>query len=64
MGPFELLIVLFIIFLVMGPKRITALFRSLGRGARDFTSELGKSKTDKPGDKELLEEEKTSRKKD
>ena len=64
MGPFELLIVLFIIFLVMGPKRITALFRSLGRGARDFTNELGKSKTDKPGDKELLEEEKTSRKKD
>lgn len=64
MGPFELLIVLFIIFLVMGPKRITALFRSLGRGARDFTGELGKSKTDEPGDKELLEEEKTSRKKD
>ncbi|MGB3683414.1 MAG: twin-arginine translocase TatA/TatE family subunit [Rubrobacteraceae bacterium] len=65
MGPFELLILLFVVFLVLGPKRITAIFRSLGRGARDFTNELGKPKTDEPNDKELTEEgENTPKRKD
>lgn len=64
MGPFELLILLFVIFLVVGPKRITALFRSLGRGARDFTDEIGNSgnKNDENGNKELSKEPEDERK--
>ncbi len=57
MGPFELLILLFVVFLVLGPKRITALFRSLGRGARDFTNELGRDKTGDNDNRELTDEE-------
>lgn len=56
MGPFELLILLFVVFLVVGPKRISALFRSLGRGAKDFTDELGSNKEEKSGNKELPED--------
>ena len=62
MGPFELLILLFVVFLVLGPRRITALFRSLGRGARDFTSELVRDKTDDADNKELPEEDNPRRK--
>ncbi len=63
MGPFELLILLFVIFLVVGPKRITALFRSLGRGAKDFTDELGSNKeNDESVKKELPEEREDKRK--
>lgn len=56
-GPIELLIVLFLVFLVMGPRRITRLFRSLGRGARDFKDELerkidGELPGKKPDDEE------------
>jgi sec-independent protein translocase protein TatA len=57
MGPFELLILLFVVFLVLGPKRITALFRSLGRGAQDFTDELSRDKTGDKDNRELTEEE-------
>ncbi|CAN5609218.1 hypothetical protein BH24ACT20_BH24ACT20_12000 [soil metagenome] len=64
MGPFELLILLFVVFLVLGPKRITALFRSLGRGVKDFTDELGSSKTKEADRKELPEEKDEKRKKD
>ena len=64
MGPIELLILLFVIFLVVGPKRITALFRSLGRGARDFTDELGSNKEDKSSDKELSEDGEDKRRDD
>ena len=46
-GPIELLILLFIVFLILGPKRITGLFRSLGRGVHDFTEQLGRDKKDK-----------------
>ena len=52
-GPVELLILLFIVFLLLGPKRITNMFRALGRGVHDFTEQLGRDKKDK----ELPEEE-------
>ena len=55
-GPIELLILLFIVFLILGPKRITGMFRALGRGVHDFTEQLGRDKKDKK-DKELPEEE-------
>lgn len=64
MGPFELLILLFVVFLVLGPKRITALFRSLGRGIGDFTNELGRDKTNEAANKELPEEEKKPHRED
>ncbi|CAN5745191.1 hypothetical protein BH23ACT11_BH23ACT11_10860 [soil metagenome] len=46
-GPIELLILLFIVFLIMGPKRITGMFRALGRGAHDFVEQFGRDKEDK-----------------
>lgn len=47
MGLFELGILLFIVFLILGPKRIGNLLKAAGRGVRDFTNELGKDKKDK-----------------
>jgi sec-independent protein translocase protein TatA len=50
LGLIEILLV-FLVFMVMGPKRIANLFRSLGRGVHDFVESLGRDK------KEELEEE-------
>ena len=50
LGLIEILLV-FLVFMVMGPKRIANLFRSLGRGVHDFVETLGRDK------KEELEEE-------
>jgi sec-independent protein translocase protein TatA len=49
-GPLELLLV-FMVFLILGPRRIANLFRSLGTGVHDFVETLGRSK-----DKEELSE--------
>ncbi len=43
-GPLELLIVLGIVILILGPKRIPAAARSVGRGLRDFRDEVGGGK--------------------
>jgi sec-independent protein translocase protein TatA len=51
LGLIELLLV-FLVFMVMGPKRIANLVRSLGRGVHDFVDALGRDKKD-----ELPEEE-------
>lgn len=40
-GLLEIGLLLFVIFLVLGPKRITNLFQALGRGIRDFKLEFG-----------------------
>ena len=50
-GPLELLLV-FIVFLMLGPRRIVNLFRSLGTGVHDFVETLGRDK-----DKSELPEE-------
>jgi sec-independent protein translocase protein TatA len=42
-GPIELLLV-FIVFLILGPRRIANLFRSLGTGVHDFLETLGRGK--------------------
>ena len=42
-GLIEILLI-FIIFLVLGPRRIVDLFRSLGTGVHDFIETLGKDK--------------------
>jgi len=43
-GPLEIGILLFVIFIILGPKRITAVFQSLTRGIKDFTAEFGQDK--------------------
>ncbi len=52
-GLLELGILLFIVFLVLGPKRIQGLLAAAGRSVRDFTNELGRDKKQK----ELPEED-------
>lgn len=52
LGLIEILLVV-LVFLVMGPRRIVDLFRSMGRGVHDFVDNLG---GDKPK-KELQETE-------
>ena len=42
-GLLEILLI-FIVFLVLGPRRIADLFRSLGTGVHDFIETLGKDK--------------------
>ena len=49
-GLLEILLI-FMVFLVLGPRRIANLFRSLGTGVHDFIETLGTSK-----DKEELSE--------
>lgn len=55
-GGFEIVIVLFIILLLVGPRRITGLGRAVGRGIRDFKDEFNNGKRDK----ELSEDKKSS----
>ncbi len=49
-GPLEILLVI-MVFLILGPRRIANLFRSLGTGVHDFVETLGRGK-----DKEELPE--------
>ena len=46
-GLLEILLI-FIVFLVLGPRRIANLFRSLGTGVHDFIETLGKDKEELP----------------
>ena len=57
-GPLEILIV-FIVFLALGPRRIANLFRSLGTGIHDFVETLGrdKEKEELPGKEQDDEQE-------
>jgi Sec-independent protein translocase protein TatA len=59
-GPVEILIV-FLALLLVGPRRIQNLLRSMGRGAHDFVEQLGRDK--KPDDKQLPGEEDPEKKK-
>jgi sec-independent protein translocase protein TatA len=49
-GPLELLIVLVIVLVIFGPKRLPGLGRSLGSGIREFKDSL--SGKDEPGPKQ------------
>lgn len=44
-GPFEILLVLSVILLIIGPRRVTNMARSLGRGVQDFVTELSEKKS-------------------
>ena len=46
LGIIEILVVV-AVFLVLGPRRIADLFRSIGRGAHDFVDNLGRDKEQK-----------------
>ena len=46
LGLLEILLVV-MVFLVLGPRRIADLFRSIGRGAHDFVDNLGRDKEQK-----------------
>jgi sec-independent protein translocase protein TatA len=50
-GLIEILLV-FLVFLILGPRRIVDLLRSLGRGAHDFVDALGRDKNNELNDKE------------
>jgi sec-independent protein translocase protein TatA len=53
-GPWELLIVLAVVLLIFGPKRLPALGRSLGQGARSFRDSVrGRFDKDDNDDDEL-----------
>lgn len=52
-GPLELLIVLGIVLVILGPKRLPGLGRQLGTGMREFKDSLtGKSRDDDEGDED------------
>ena len=57
LGVIEVLLVV-LVFLIMGPRRIADLFRSMGRGVHDFVDTLGREKEEK---KELSEGEREDR---
>ena len=45
-GALEILLVLLVVLLVIGPRRIADLGRSLGRGVCDFKLEFGRKEND------------------
>ena len=57
LGLIELLLV-FLVFMVLGPKRIADLLRSLGRGVHDFVDALGRDKKDELPEEERDDEDK------
>jgi sec-independent protein translocase protein TatA len=52
-GPLEIVIVLIIVLIIFGPKRLPDLGRSLGRGMREFKDSVtGKDKDELPASEE------------
>lgn len=49
-GATELLIVLVIVLLILGPKRLPSLGRQLGGGIREFRRSFGAGDDSRPGD--------------
>jgi sec-independent protein translocase protein TatA len=58
-GPLEILLV-FLVFLVLGPRRIANLFRSLGTGISDFVETLGRDKKDELPEQDEEQEKESS----
>ena len=46
-GPWEILILLLVVLLIFGPKRLPELGRSLGRGMREFKNSVKELEGDK-----------------
>jgi sec-independent protein translocase protein TatA len=49
-GPWELLILLLVVLLVFGPKRLPEMGRSLGKGMREFKSSITHGDDHKPAE--------------
>ncbi len=47
-GPMEIAIVLIIALIVLGPKRLPELGKSLGKGIQEFKGTIGGEKTETP----------------
>jgi sec-independent protein translocase protein TatA len=48
-GPLEIALILFVVLIIFGPKRLPDLGRSLGRGMREFKDSVtGKDKDELP----------------
>ena len=55
-GPLEIIIVLVIVLVIFGPKRLPDLGRSLGKGMREFKDSVtGKDKDELPAAEERAE---------
>ena len=59
-GPLELLLI-FMVFLILGPRRIANLFRSLGTGINDFVETLGRDKKDELPEEDRDDENRSKR---
>lgn len=46
-GPLEIVVILFVLAMIVGPSRISRMARSMGKGAHDFIDELGSGKKDR-----------------
>ena len=56
-SPMELIIILIVVLIVFGPKRLPDLGRSLGRGMREFKDSVtGKDKDELPEGEEAITE--------
>lgn len=66
-GPLEIVVILFVLAMIVGPSRISRMARSLGKGAYDFIDELGSGKKDRSeepsGELESSDEREEERKK-
>lgn len=60
-GLLEILL-LFVVFVALGPRRIADFFRSMGRGVHDFVDALGRDKEDEAKTLERGEAEETPKK--
>ncbi len=49
-GPTELIIILVIVLVIFGPKRLPALARSLGGGIKEFKESIGNKSSDDDDD--------------
>ncbi|QIN79334.1 hypothetical protein GBA65_13360 [Rubrobacter marinus] len=45
-GPFEILLVLAVLALIIGPRRVTDMAKSFGRGVQEFVAEIGDKGSD------------------
>jgi Sec-independent protein translocase protein TatA len=59
-GPIEILLIL-VVFLILGPRRIVNLFRSLGTGVNDFVETLGRDKKDELPEEDRDDENRSKR---
>jgi sec-independent protein translocase protein TatA len=55
-GPLEIAVVLIIVLIIFGPKRLPELGQSMGRGIREFKSSLSGDKEDKDDPEEKRKE--------